>query len=143
LLLANYTYRNEKCEFLDVCKIKITRDMRGKKWVNLNMTLQCAEQRSSSSQYKRWNKWQWKVRWIKKSHICVSSSGTGMETKKNLKVKKIFYSSRNEKEFFSVADVACFVTILMNFIKRICFMNFWVSSLTSKFLKLFNIEPPS
>jgi len=43
--------------------------------------------------------------------------------KKNLKVKKIFYSSRNEKEFFSVADAACCVTILMNFIRRICFMN--------------------
>ena len=58
------------------------------------MTLQCAEMRSSSSQYKRWNKWQWKVRWIKKSHICVSSSG-----------KKMWNLNSQKNLLFIVADV--------------------------------------
>lgn len=45
----------------------------------------------------------------KKIHICVSSSGTGIEEEqhKNLKVKKIFYSLLNENKMRRiVADVA-------------------------------------
>ena len=67
----------------------------------------------------------------KKSHICVSSSGTGMEeiSKKKFKSQKNLLFIEEWKGIF-VADVAaCFVTILMNYITRVCFMNVWISNL--------------